>query len=96
MQEKTFNNRIPAFDSSLLSQGHFTLIKSTAHVNHTYLNDRAMKTHCDFIIFILPVTFVICLWTGARPASIFDRRKQDRTAYTKADKSGYTKAYGQQ
>lgn len=34
--------------------------------------------------------------TGARPASIFDRRKQDRTAYTKADKSGYTKAYGQQ
>ncbi|XP_048772393.1 uncharacterized protein LOC125678185 isoform X2 [Ostrea edulis] len=34
--------------------------------------------------------------TGARPASIFDRRKQERTAYTKTDKSGYTKAYGQQ
>ncbi|XP_062591633.1 PDZ and LIM domain protein Zasp-like [Saccostrea cucullata] len=34
--------------------------------------------------------------TGARPASIFDRRKQDRTAYTKADKSGYMKTYGQQ
>ena len=47
---------------------------------------------------------IVCLFfsifniyiSGARPASIFDRRKQDRTAYTKTDKSGYNKAYGQQ
>ncbi|XP_033763445.1 PDZ and LIM domain protein Zasp-like [Pecten maximus] len=34
--------------------------------------------------------------TGARPASIFDRKKQQRSEYTKTDKSGYMKAYGQQ
>lgn len=33
--------------------------------------------------------------TGGRPASIFDKKKQARSAYTKTDKSGYMKAYGQ-
>ncbi|KAL5014027.1 hypothetical protein ScPMuIL_008297 [Solemya velum] len=32
---------------------------------------------------------------GARPASIFDKRKGDRSEYTKTDKSSYQKAYGQ-
>lgn len=32
---------------------------------------------------------------GARPASIFDKRRQERSTYTKADKSGYTKPFGQ-
>lgn len=32
---------------------------------------------------------------GDRPASIFDKKKQARSQYTKTDKSGYTKAYGQ-
>lgn len=32
---------------------------------------------------------------GDRPASIFDKKKQARSEYTKTDKSGYTKAYGQ-
>ncbi|XP_060072102.1 PDZ and LIM domain protein 3-like [Ylistrum balloti] len=34
--------------------------------------------------------------TGGRPASIFDKKKQQRSEYTKTDKSGYMKAYGQQ
>ncbi|XP_069114311.1 PDZ and LIM domain protein 5-like [Argopecten irradians] len=33
--------------------------------------------------------------TGGRPASIFDKKKQARSEYTKTDKSGYMKAYGQ-
>lgn len=33
--------------------------------------------------------------SGARPASIFDKKRQERSAYTKADKSGYTKPFGQ-
>lgn len=33
---------------------------------------------------------------GARPASIFDKKRQNRSAYTKADKSGYTKPFGVQ
>ncbi|KAJ8319842.1 hypothetical protein KUTeg_001429 [Tegillarca granosa] len=33
--------------------------------------------------------------TGARPASIFDKRKQDRSAYTQTSGSSYGKAYGQ-
>ncbi|KAK3104971.1 hypothetical protein FSP39_014405 [Pinctada imbricata] len=33
--------------------------------------------------------------TGGRPASIFDKRRQERSAYTKTDQSGYMKAYGQ-
>ncbi|KAH3824003.1 PDZ and LIM domain protein Zasp-like [Dreissena polymorpha] len=31
---------------------------------------------------------------GVRPASIFDKQRQQRAAYTKADKSGYTKPLG--
>ncbi|KAL4221668.1 hypothetical protein ACF0H5_019925 [Mactra antiquata] len=34
--------------------------------------------------------------SGARPASIFDKKRQNRSAYTKTDKSGYTKPFGQQ
>ncbi|WAR14091.1 ZASP-like protein [Mya arenaria] len=33
---------------------------------------------------------------GARPASIFDKKRQKRSAYTKADQSGYTKPFGAQ
>jgi len=31
---------------------------------------------------------------GGKPASIFDKKRQNRSAYTKAEKSGYTKPYG--
>ncbi|XP_045161771.2 PDZ and LIM domain protein 5-like [Mercenaria mercenaria] len=34
--------------------------------------------------------------SGARPASIFDKKRQSRSAYTKTDQSGYTKPFGQQ
>lgn len=33
---------------------------------------------------------------GGRPASIFDKKRQQRSAYTKADKSGYIKPFGMQ
>lgn len=34
--------------------------------------------------------------SGGRPASIFDKNRQKRSAYTKADQSGYIKPFGQQ
>jgi len=39
---------------------------------------------------------VILFLAGARPASIFDKKRQKRSAYTKTDQSGYTKPFGAQ
>jgi hypothetical protein len=40
------------------------------------------------------MSYILTHISGARPASIFDKKRQNRTAYTKTDKSGYTKPFG--